>query len=246
MPAPTEKSPVAAVRRRSRKPLKFALAIAGCFLVSLVIVSVAIRRPPPPPSAAEVNLEQAYAEISEAMKVVAAQTPGGASMSNAELLELTLRTGFRRLNDGWIFELIQLRAELAKRGNPNACAALWSGSSNPDLLLVYDSLPAEQKKAWAQIVKQAAFATIHNLPLQPAPRPEEIQASADRLLARMPPNEVAAIRTVVNDRDQAGADTSCAAARAFYESLERSMDEDSIILARAILFRRSVRDRDHR
>ena len=161
---------------------------------------------------------------------------GSRSMPADEVFRATAADGLERLDDASIMTLIRLRAELADRARPKACAALWSGD-NVDLVAAIESLPDDQQQQWAELFDRAAAATVNHTPIRPAPSAEQYQEAFNRTMAGLGPSEFEEVASTVTNPDHQTARDQCIAARLFYGRLKQMSNADALIVTRSRLYK---------
>jgi hypothetical protein len=232
---PAKQTPNAtAPQRRPRWGRRLLLVIVIFVVAGFALTEYAVRNPPAS-STFQTTLEQGYANISKAAVITAGQVPGGQSMPADEVFRATAHGGLQRLDDASISTLIRLRADLAVRADPKTCAALWSGD-NLNLIPAIESLPDDQQQAWAQLFDQAAAATVNNMPIRPAPSPEQYQEAFNRTMAGLEPSEFEEIESVVTSPEHQSRRDQCIAARLFYGRLNQMNNADALIVTRSRLY----------
>jgi len=177
-----------------------------------------------------------YRDLFEAAIITGAQDPNGASMPLERLLAAASRDGLQRLGDQSIAELIRLRSELADRADLSTCAGLWSGSMARGFVPAVESLPPQRQREWAQLFDQAARATINRMPVRPAPTPDQYQPALTRMMSRLPPADLEALRSALDDSARLTPAQECKAVRVFYGALMRTNHADAVTLSRAMLY----------
>jgi hypothetical protein len=191
--------------------------------------------PIPPLSVFQATMEQAYPTIVSAAKLTASQIPGGELMPAGQLMSAAASSGFRRLDDASLVEMVLLSAELAQRADTETCAMLWSGGPGEAIVPAIEQLPANQQHKWARIFDHAALATIEGLPLRPAPTAAEFQAALNRTMLRSSQSDLNAIKAMVEDPNHQGASQKCDAARGMYAALLRTDYADAVTIERGLL-----------
>jgi hypothetical protein len=213
------------------------IAVAGLALgfgAVMLVLRQAERSSSPNGSVFQTSLEAHYDNLFEAAMLVGVQVPGGASMPLERLLALTSRNGMQRLDDSSIGELVRLRSEFVASSDTASCAAIWSGA-NAALVAAIEKLPAEQQQQWAGLFTHAAQATIDRLPQRPAPPRDQYEAALDRVLARLPQDQLDDIKAALNDSWRLTPAEECRAARAFYGGLQADQS-DGVTITRAMLY----------
>jgi hypothetical protein len=178
-----------------------------------------------------------YRDLFEAAIITGAQDPNGASMPLERLLAAASRDGLQRLNDQSIAELVRLRSELANRADLATCAGLWSGSMARGFVPAVESLHPQQQREWAQLFDQAARATINRMPIRPAPTPDQYQPALTRMLSQLPPADLEAFKSALDDSAHLTPAQECKAVRVFCGALARTDHADAVTLSRAMLYR---------
>jgi len=211
----------------------FGSALAVMIVTSLSTAGTRTNTPTP---AFQQEMQRNYEDLFKAAIITGVADPNGISMSLEQLLGAANRNGLRRLNDQWVGELIQLRAQLIYLANTRTCASLWSGSVDRGFVPAIETLEPQQQRLWAQIFDQAALAIINRTPARPAPTPEQIEPALARTMKQMAPPDLEALNEALAGSAQLTPDQECGAARALYGNIARADRADALTLTRAMFY----------
>jgi hypothetical protein len=220
------------VKPRFFGAFKFALIVAGSFLIGFLAIGWKLRHSAPV-SPFEVGLRQAYPDISKAMQVVAAERIKEPPLTPPDLLQLTLNDGFRRVDDAALYRMVQLRYQLTWESDIDTCATLWNGNGG-DLVRAIGRIPADQQRKWAALLQQAADAINESFPLRIPPTPEEFRAAMVRVVSQMPAGSDDVLALMSNPEMQTP-EQKCRAAREIYSALITARFDDAVAIERGLV-----------
>ena len=219
-------------------------------LALLVIVLIAVQRTSKLPDAVtnglgtsptvfETSMQKGYPDIVEAMLTAGARAANSqhldASQINAAaVVQLAAAQGFQRLDDPTLTSIVRLRSDFVAHADPEACAEMWSGGGNNELLVrAIEALPDDQQRQWARLFDLAAIATIKNQPAVPPPPADQFNDAMGRLMATMSPADQATVEAMATSSSaNAAPEQKCNAVRLFYGGLEKVSAADALIIAR--------------
>ena len=220
-------------RKRSRWGRRLLIVIVLFALAGFLLMRYAMQAQQQP-SPFEAELDRSYPNVKRAMKTVAASLPNGSSLPDSQLMAIVARTGFQRLDDQSILDLIALRAQLAQESDVETCAGLWSGDA-PAMIPAIEALPDDQQRQWGQLLDRAALATINNSPAMPIPSNEVLQAALNRASAKLSPADVELLRTMLGQPGNQASSDRCRAARIVWGAMLTAPRNDAVTIARALI-----------
>lgn len=179
-------------------------------------------------SAFEAGLRSSYPELSAAGATSA--------MDPARVMAIADKNGFQRLDDAEVMTLLHLRAQLVMHAPQFECAEPWTGGYQEDLGTI-ESLPTNEQQQWAELLAEAAFATLKNRPVRPAPDANEVRLAMRRLLSALPPPEQIALLDMIDTRQNPGTAERCRGVRLFYGWLDKMDKSDALIVMRSLLYK---------
>jgi len=219
-------------------------------LALLVIVLIAVQRTSKLPDAVtnglgtapsvfETSMQKGYPDIVEAMLTAGARAANSqhldASQINAAaVVQLAAAQGFQRLDDPTLTSIVRLRSDFVAHADPEACAEMWSGGGNNELLVrAIEALPDDQQRQWARLFDLAAIATIKNQPAVPPPPADQFNDAMGRLMATMSPADQATVEAMATSSSaNATPEQKCNAVRLFYGGLGKVSAADALTIVR--------------
>src|SRR5271154_6727362 len=190
------------------------------------------------PTVFETSMQKGYPDIVEAMltagaRAANAQHLDASQINAAAVVQLAAAQGFQRLDDPTLTSIVRLRSDFVAHADPEACAEMWSGGGNNEVLVrAIEALPDDQQRQWAQLFDLAAIATIKNQPAVPPP-PYKFKDGVGRLRGRMAPADQATVEAMATSSSaNAAPEQKCNAVRLFYGGLEKVSAADALIIAR--------------
>jgi hypothetical protein len=191
------------------------------------------------PTVFETSMQKGYPDIVEAMltagaRAANAQHLDASQINAAAVVHLAAAQGFQRLDDPTLTSIVRLRSDFVAHADAEACAEMWSGSGNNELLVrAIETLPDDQQRQWAQLFDLAAIATIKNQPAMPPPSADQFNDAMGRLMATMSPADQATVEAMAtSSAATATPDQKCNAVRLFYGGLEKVSAADALTIAR--------------
>ena len=219
-------------------------------LALLVVVWIVVQRSYQPrdavtnglgtaPTVFETSMQKGYPDIVEAMltagaRAANAQHLDASHISAAAVVQLAAAQGFQRLDDPTLTSIVRLRSDFVAHADPEACAEMWSGGGNNEVLVrAIEALPDDQQRQWAQLFDLAAIATIKNQPAVPPPPADQFNDAMGRLMATMPPADQATVEAMATSSSaNATPEQKCNAVRLFYGGLGKVSAADALTIAR--------------
>jgi len=191
------------------------------------------------PTVFETSMQKGYPDIVEAMltagaRAANAQHLDASQINAAAVVQLAAAQGFQRLDDQTLTSIVRLRSDFVTHADPEACAEMWSGGGNNEMLVrAIEALPDDQQRQWAQLFDLAAIATIKNQPAVPPPPADQFNDAMGRLMATMSPADQATVEAMATSSSaNAAPEQKCNAVRLFYGGLEKVSAADALIIAR--------------
>jgi hypothetical protein len=191
------------------------------------------------PTVFETSMQKGYPDIVEAMltagaRAANAQHLDASQINAAAVVQLAAAQGFQRLDDQTLTSIVRLRSDFVAHADPEACAEMWSGGGNNEMLVrAIEALPDDQQRQWAQLFDLAAIATIKNQPAVPPPSADQFNDAMGRLMATMSPADQATVEAMATSSSaNAAPEQKCNAVRLFYGGLEKVSAADALIIAR--------------
>jgi hypothetical protein len=191
------------------------------------------------PTVFETSLQKGYPDIVEAMltagaRAANAQHLDASRINAAAVVQFVAAQGFQRIDDPTLTSIVRLRSDFVAHADPEACAEMWSGGGNNEMLVrAIEALPDDQQRQWAQLFDQAAIATIKNQPAVPPPPADQFDDAMGRLMATMSPADQATIEAMATSSSaNATPEQKCNAVRLFYGGLGKVSAADALAIAR--------------
>ena len=191
------------------------------------------------PTVFEISMQKGYPDIVEAMltagaRAANAQHLDASQINAAAVVQLAAAQGFQRLDDQTLTSIVRLRSDFVTHADPEACAEMWSGGGNNEVLVrAIETLPDDQQRQWAQLFDLAAVATIKNQPSVPPPPADQFNDAMGRLMATMSPADQATVEAMATSSSaNATAEQKCNAVRLFYGGLGKVSAADALTIAR--------------
>jgi hypothetical protein len=227
---------------------RFLILIA--VLALLVVVWIVVQRSYQPrdavtnglgtaPTVFETSMQKGYPDIVEAMltagaRAANAQHLDASHINAAAVVQLAAAQGFQRLDDPTLTSIVRLRSDFVAHADPEACAEMWSGGGNNEVLVrAIEALPDDQQRQWAQLFDLAAIATIKNQPAVPPPPADQFDDAMGRLMATMSPADQATVEAMATSSSaNATPEQKCNAVRLFYGGLGKVSAADALTIAR--------------
>ncbi len=219
-------------------------------LVLLVVIWIVVQRTYQLPDAVtngngtaptvfETSMQKGYPDIVEAMltagaRAATAEHLDASKINAAAVVQFVAAQGFQRLDDPTLTSIVRLRSDFVAHADPEACAEMWSGGGNNEVLVrAIEALPDDQQRQWAQLFDQAAIATIKNQPAVPPPPADQFNDAMGRLMATMPPGDQATVEAMATSSSaNATPEQKCNAVRLFYGGLGKVSTADALTIAR--------------
>ena len=191
------------------------------------------------PTVFETSMQKGYPDIVEAMltagaRAANAQHLDASKINAAAVVQFVAAQGFQRLDDPTLTSIVRLRSDFVAHADPQACAEMWSGGGNNEVLVrAIEALPDDQQRQWAQLFDLAAIATIKNQPAVPPPPADQFNDAMGRLMATMSPADQATVEaTATSSSANATPEQKCNAVRLFYGGLGKVSAADALTIAR--------------
>jgi hypothetical protein len=191
------------------------------------------------PTVFETSMQKGYPDIVEAMltagaRAANAQHLDASHIDAAAVVQLAAEQGFQRLDDPTLTSIVRLRSDFVAHADPEACAEMWSGGGNNEVLVrAIEMLPDDQQRQWAQLFDLAAIATIKNQPAVPPPSADQFNDAMGRLMATMSPADQATVEAMATSSAATAApEQKCDAVRLFYGGLAKVSAADALTIAR--------------
>ena len=184
-------------------------------------------------------MQKGYPDIVEAMltagaRAANAQHLDASKINAAAVVQFVAAQGFQRLDDPTLTSIVRLRSDFVAHADPEACAEMWSGGGNNEVLVrAIEALPDDQQRQWAQLFDLAAIATIKNQPAVPPPPADQFNDAMGRLMATMSPADQATVEAMATGSSaNATPEQKCNAVRLFYGGLGKVSAADALTIAR--------------
>lgn len=191
------------------------------------------------PTVFETSLQKGYPDIVEAMLTAGARAANAqhfdpSRINAAAVVQFVAAQGFQRLDDPTLTSIVRLRSDFVAHADPEACAEMWSGGGNNEVLVrAIEALPDDQQRQWAQLFDLAAIATIKNQPAVPPPPADQFNDAMGRLMATMSPADQATVEAMATSSSaNATPEQKCNAVRLFYGGLGKVSAADALTIAR--------------
>ena len=191
------------------------------------------------PTVFETSMQKGYPDIVEAMltagaRAATAEHLDASKINAAAVVQFVAAQGFQRLDDPTLTSIVRLRSDFVAHADPEACAEMWSGGGNNEVLVrAIEALPDDQQRQWAQLFDQAAIATIKNQPAVPPPPADQFNDAMGRVMATMSPADQATVEAIAtNSSANATPEQKCNAVRLFYGGLGKVSAADALTIAR--------------
>jgi hypothetical protein len=219
-------------------------------LALLVVIWIEVQRTYQPPGAVtnrlgtaptvfETSMQKGYPDIVEAMltagaRAANAQHLDASHINAAAVVQFVAAQGFQRLDDPTLTSIVRLRSDFVAHADPEACAEMWSGGGNNEVLVrAIEALPDDQQRQWAQLFDLAAIATIKNQPAVPPPPADQFNDAMGRLMATMSPADQATVEAMATSSSaDATPEQKCNAVRLFFGGLGKVSAADALTIAR--------------
>jgi hypothetical protein len=191
------------------------------------------------PTVFETYMQKGYPDIVEAMltagaRAANAQHLDASRINAAAVVQFVAAQGFQRLDDPTLTSIVRLRSDFVAHADPEACAEMWSGGGNNEVLVrAIEALPDDQQRQWAQLFDLAAIATIKNQPAVPPPPADQFNDAMGRLMATMSPADQATVEAMATSSSaDATPEQKCSAVRLFFGGLGKVSAADALTIAR--------------
>jgi hypothetical protein len=191
------------------------------------------------PTVFETYMQKGYPDIVEAMltagaRAANAQHLDASRINAAAVVQFVAAQGFQRLDDPTLTSIVRLRSDFVAHADPEACAEMWSGGGNNEVLVrAIEALPDDQQRQWAQLFDLAAIATIKNQPAVPPPPADQFNDAMARLMATMSLADQATVEAMATSSSaNATPEQKCNAVRLFYGGLGKVSAADALTIAR--------------
>lgn len=223
---------------------RFRMLASGFFLVAYLCTTAiarsgtSVRQTPsasPTLSPFEAGLRGSYSQLSAA-GAASRNAIASASEINPELvIAIGAQNGFQRLDDSAVMTLLHLRAHLVMHAGQHTCADFWTDRHQEDAITI-EALPPGEQQQWAELVVEAALATLRNRPIRPPPVADAVRLAILRLFHEMPPPDQLEMLDLTNISRNPDPAERCQGVRLFYGQLDKMDRSDALMVMRSLLY----------